>query len=117
MSGDDSLPGSAVPGSVQQPSLGLVSLQSGELQLLKEGQQQQAGAGDPPGPLTHQALNQAGASALANNSPQPARQAGDTEDVDIQPPQMTNLSAFHTSLQAAHGAAEAQRVELGRQAS
>ena len=66
MSGDDSLPGSDAPGSVQQPGLGLVGLQSGELQLLEEGQQQQAEAGDPPGPLTHQALNQAQASASAS---------------------------------------------------
>ena len=92
MSGDDSLPGSDAPGSVQQPGLGLVGLQSGELQLLEEGQQRQAEAGDPSGPLTRQALDQARASASANNSPQP-RPAVESEDVDTQPPQMSDLSA------------------------
>ena len=110
MSGDDSLPGSAAPGSVQQPGLGLVGLQSGELQLIEEGQQRQAEAGDPSGPLTRQALDQARASASANNSPQPAKPAADeSEDVETQPPQMSDLSAFHAGLQAAHDAAEAQR--------
>ena len=41
-------------------------------------------------------------------------QAGDSKDADIQPPQMTDLSAFHASLQAAHNAAEAQRVEAAK---
>ena len=41
-------------------------------------------------------------------------QTGDSEDIDTQPPQMTNLSAFHALLQAAHGAAEAQRVEAAQ---
>ena len=89
MSGDDSLPGSDAPGSVQQPGLGLVGLQSGELQLIEEGQQRQAEAGDPSGPLTRQYLEQAQASASANNSPQP-RQAVESEDADTQPPQMSD---------------------------
>ena len=116
MPGDESLPGSEGSGSVNL-GLGLHNLQEGEQQLIADGQQRRAEAGDPPGPLLRP-CDQAGASASANNSPQPVRaQAGESEDMDIQPPQMTNLSAFHTSLQAAHGAAEAQRVELGRQAS
>ena len=119
MSGDDSLPGSDAPGSVQQPGLGLVGLQSGELQLIEEGQQRQAEAGDPSGPLTRQALDQARASASANNSPQP-RQAAESEDVDTQPPRIMGdqpdptQSAFLASLQAAHDAAEAQRVEAAK---
>ena len=59
MPGDESLPGSDNPGSVQQPGLSLVSQQEGELLLQEEGQQQQAEAGDLPGPLTHLTVNQA----------------------------------------------------------
>ena len=82
--------------------------------MIADGQQRRQEAGDPTGPLLHP-HDQASASASANNSPQPARpQAGESEDVDIQPPQMSDLSAFHASLQAAHDAAEAQRVEAAK---
>ena len=51
----------------------------------------------------------------ARNSPEP-RPAGESEDVETQPPQMSDITAFHASLQAAHDAAEARRVRE-RQAS
>ena len=49
---DDSLPGSEGSGSVNL-RLGLHSLQEGEQQLIVDGQQQRAEAGDPDGPLLH----------------------------------------------------------------
>ena len=109
MSGDESSPGSVNPGSVQQPGLGLHGQQEGELLLQEEGRQRQAAAGDPPGPLTRLTVNQARASASANNSPEP-KPAGESEDVETQPPQMSDIDALHASLQAAHDAAEAGRV-------
>ena len=92
--------------------LGLHGFQSGELQFAEEAQQVQTGAGDPPGAVTRQAPEQArAASASANNSPQPAKQA----DADTQPPQiMTDQSAFLASLQAAHAIVEAGRVETAK---
>ena len=110
------MPGSDGSGSVNL-GLGLHNLQEGEQQLIADGQQRRAEAGDPPGPLLRP-RDPAGASASANNSPQPARtQAGESEDVETQPPQMSDLSAFHASLQAAHDAAEAGAESGGRQAS
>ena len=50
MPGDDSLPGSEGSGSVNL-GLGLHGLQEGEQQLIADGQQRQAEAGDPDGPL------------------------------------------------------------------
>ena len=108
MPGDESLPGSDDSGSVNL-GLGLHNLQEGESQIIEEGQQRQAEAGDPSGPLTRQALDQARASASANNSPAP-KPAGESEDIETQPPQMSDINAFHASLQAAHDAAEAGRV-------
>ena len=111
------MPGSTAPGLVTQRGLGLHGFQSGELQFAEQAQQVQADAGNLPGTVTHQALEQARASASANNSPQPARQAGNTEDTDIQPPRImgdqpdSTQSAFLASLQAAHDIAEAQRVK------
>ena len=103
-----------------QPGLGLHGYQSGELQFAEQAQQVQADTSNPPGAVTHQALEQARASASANNSPQPARQADNTEDVDTQPPRIMGdqpdptQSAFLASLQAAHDSAEAQRVEAAK---
>ena len=98
-----------------QPGLGLSGYQSGELQFAEDAQQVQKETGNQDRAVTRQALEQArAATASANNSPQPARQAGNTEDVETQPPQMTDLSAFHASMQAAHDAAEAQRVEAAK---
>ena len=104
-----------------QPGLGLHGFQSGELQFAEEAQQVQTEAGNPPGAVTRQALEQArAASASANNSPQPARQAGNTEDVDTSPPRIMGdqpdptQTAFLASLQVAHDAAEAQRVEAAK---
>ena len=113
MSGDESLPGSNGSGSVNL-GLGLHNLQEGEQQLIADGQQRRQEAGDPPGPLLRP-RDPASASASANNSPQPARpQAGEPGDVETQPPQMSDISAFTTSLQAAHDVAEAQRVEAAK---
>ena len=70
---------------MMQPSLGLHGYQSSELQFAEQAQQVQADAGNPPGAVTHQAPEQARASASAMNSAQPVRQAGNTEDVDTQP--------------------------------
>ena len=100
-----------------QPGLGLSGYQSGELQFAEEAQQVQTEAGNPPGAVTHQALEQArAATASANNSPQPAQQAGNTGDVDTQPSHIMGdqpdptQSAFLASLQAVHDIAEAQRL-------
>ena len=101
MPGDESLPGSDDSGSVNL-GLGLHNLQEGESQIIAEGQQRRAEAGNPPGPLLRH-RDQAGASASANNSPEP-RPAGESEDVETQPPQMSDLSAFAAGLLAAHDA-------------
>ena len=80
MPGDESLPGSDDSGSVNL-GLGLHNLQEGESQIIADGQQRRAEAGNPPGPLLRP-RNQAGASASAINSPQPAKPAADeSEDV------------------------------------
>ena len=108
--------GSAAPGSATQPGLGLSGYQSGELQFAEEAQQVQTEAGNPPGTVTRPVLEQArAASASASSSPQPAWQAGNTEDADTQPPHiMGDQSAFLASLQSAHDAAEAHRVEAAK---
>ena len=62
MPGDESLPGSDNPGSVQQPGLGLVGQQEGELLLQEEGRQRRAEAGDPPGHLLRSTVMQPGPS-------------------------------------------------------
>ena len=107
-----------------QPGLGLPSYQSGEMQFAKEAQQVQTEAGNPPGAITHQYLEQArAASSSATNSPQPARQADDTADVDTQPPgtmdnesqpTQPSPSKFFASLRAAHAAAEAERAKSAK---
>ena len=113
MPGDESLPGSEGSGSVNL-GLGLHNLKEGEQQLIADGQQRRQEAGDPPGPLLRP-RNPASASASANTSPQPApRPAGESEDVETQPPQMSDITAFTASLQVAHDAAEAQRVEAAK---
>ena len=124
MSGDDSVPGSAVPGSVLQPprSRGLPRQEEGEQRIIEETIQRRAEAGDPDH-FTRFALNQARASASANNSPEPAWQAGDSEDVDTQPPRIMgnqsqptqpSESEFFASLRAAHAAAEAEGAESAK---
>ena len=98
MPGDGSLSGSDGPDSVANLGFGLNRLQEGEQQLIGDGQQRREEAGNPDGPLLRptERRDLARVSVSANNSPQPARaQAGNAEDVDIQPPQMTDLSAFH----------------------
>ena len=120
--GDDSSSGPANPDLVTQPGLGLHSYQSSELQFAEQVQQVQVQASNLPGTVTCQYLRQARASASANNSPQPALQAGDTvtEDADTQPPRIMGdqpdptQSAFITSLQAVHDITEAQRVEAAK---
>ena len=67
------MPGSAAPGIVTQPGLGLSGFQSGELQFAEQAAELQAAAGNPPGAVTRQVVEQARASASANNSPQPAK--------------------------------------------
>ena len=108
MSGDESVPGSVNPGSVRQSDPVLRNQQEGESLLQEEGRRRQAEAGDPAH-LLRSIVTQAAASASANNSPAP-KPAGESEDVETQPPQMSDINAFHASLQAAHDAAEAGRV-------
>ena len=111
---DESLPGSDGSGPVNL-RLGLHNLQEGEQQLITDSQQQRQEASDPAGHLLHP-RDPASASASANNSPQPTQLlAGESEDVETQPPQMSDISAFTASLQVAHDAAEAQTG--GHQAS
>ena len=125
MPGDDSEPGSAVPSSVTLPprSSGLPRQEEGEQRIIDEGHQRRAEAGDPAGPLLRSYVDQARASASANNSPEPAWQAGDSEDVDTQPPRIMgnqsqptqpSESEFFASLRAAHAAAEAEGAESAK---
>ena len=113
MSGDESGPGSVNPGSVQQPERALQGQQEGELLLQEEGRQARVEAGDLQGRLlcsVHSStVTQAQASASANNSPEP-KPAGESEDVETQPPQMSDIDALHALLQAAHDAVEAGRI-------
>ena len=118
MSGDDSSPGSAAPGAVTQPGLGLSSFQSSKLQFAEQAADIQTAAGNPPGAIIRQAYEQAkAASASANNSPQSAWQAGNSEDIDTQPPhimddhptQLSQADVF-AMMQVAHAKAEAGRV-------
>ena len=118
MSGDESVPGSVNPGSVRQSDPVLRNQQEGESLLQEEGRRRQAEAGDPAH-LLRSIVTQAAASASANNSPfrsarnsPEPRPAGESEDVETQPPQMSDINAFHASMQAAHEAAEVRRVEI-----
>ena len=113
------MPGSVNPGSVRQSDPVLRNQQEGESLLQEEGRRRQAAAGNPDH-LLRSNVTQAAASASANNSPfrsarnsPEPRPAGESEDVDTQPPQMStsDITAFTASLQVAHDAAEAQRVE------
>ena len=92
MSGDDSAPGSEVPSSVPRPpgSRILPRQEEGEQRIIEETDQRRAAAGDP-GHFTRQSS----ASASANNSPEPARQATSSEDVDTQPPQSLSFQQHH----------------------
>ena len=116
------MPGSVNPGSVRQSDPVLRNQQEGESLLQEEGRRRQAEAGDPDH-LLRSNVTQAAASASANNSPfrsarnsPEPRPAGESEDVETQPPQMStpDLTAFTASLQVAHNAAEAQRVETAK---
>ena len=96
---------------------GLPNLQEGELRLVGEGNQLRAEARDPDGPLLRSNVEQARASASANNSPEPAQRAGGTEDAETQPPHIMgdqptqpSQADIFAAMQAAHAVAEAGRV-------